>query len=131
MKKYRAAAILMMIHGGLLEIGGCLALIPVLILGSDSFDMAQYFSFIVPFFQDHMTLMMIIGGLYGIIRLIGAIALWKNKMWGLALSIINCIITLALMIFMLPVGMVDGLLAGSSLILILTAYFGQKPIVAR
>jgi len=131
MKKYRAAAILMMIHGGLLEIGGCLALIPVLILGSDSFDMAQYFSFIVPFFQDHMTLMMIIGGLYGIIRLIGAIALWKNKMWGLALSIINCIITLALMIFMLPVGMVDGLFAGSSLILILTAYFGQKPIVAR
>ena len=76
-----------------------------------------------------MNLMLVIGAIYGIIRVIGAVGLWKNKMWGLALSIINCVITLALMMFMLPAGIMDGVLAGSSLILILTQYFGDKKII--
>ena len=67
--------------------------------------------------------------LYGIVRVIGAIGLWKNRMWGLALSIINCVITMALMMFMLPAGIMDGILACSALILILTQYFGDKKII--
>ena len=45
------------------------------------------------------------------------------------LSAINCVITLALMIFMLPAGLADGLFAGSALLLILTGYFGSRKIV--
>ena len=39
------------------------------------------------------------------------------------------IITMILMMFMLPAGIMDGVLACSSLILILTQYFGDKKIV--
>lgn len=129
MKKYKIASILMFIHGAFMEIGGCLCLIPVFILGSEKFDINKYFSFIVPYFQNNMNLMLIVGTIYGIIRVIGAVGLWKNRMWGLALSIINCVVTMTLMMFMLPAGIMDGILSGSALILILTQYFGNKKII--
>ncbi len=128
MRKYKIASILMFIHGAFMEIGGCLCLIPVMIFGSDSPDMSKYFYFIVPYMQDNLYMMSMIGLIYGIVRVIGAVGLWKNRMWGLALSIINCVITMALMIFMLPAGIMDGILACSSLILILVQYFGNKKI---
>lgn len=131
MKKYKMASILMFIHGAFMEIGGCLCLIPVFILGKEKFDINQYFSFIVPYFQNNMNLILIIGMIYGVVRVIGAIGLWKNKMWGLVLSVINCVITMALMMFMLPAGIIDGILACSSLILILTQYFGDKKIIQK
>lgn len=129
MKRYKVAAILLFIHGAFMEIGGCLCLIPVFILGSEKFDINQYFSFIVPYFQNNMNFMLIIGMIYGTVRVIGAIGLWKNRMWGLVLSIINCIITMALMMFMLPAGIIDGILACSALIFILFEYFGDKKIM--
>lgn len=49
-------------------------------------------------------------------------------MWGLVLSVINCVITVALMMFLLPAGIMDGILAGSALILILMQYYGDKKI---
>ena len=129
MKKYKIASVLMIIHGAFMEIGGCFCLIPVFILGADKFYINEYFSFIVPYFQDNMNLMLIMGMLYGIVRVIGAIGLWKNRMWGLALSIINCVVTMTLMMFMLPAGIMDGILACSALILILTQYFGDRIII--
>lgn len=129
MKNYKIAAVLMIVHGGMMEIGGCLCLIPALILGGDRFDMSRFFSFIVPYLQENLPLMSAVGLIYGLIRVIGAVGLLKNRMWGLALSVINCVLTLALMIFMLPAGLADGLLAGSALTLILTGYFGSRNIV--
>ncbi len=129
MKKYKIASILMLIHGAFMEIGGCLCLIPIFLIESDKFDINQYFSFIVPYFKDNMNLILIMGTIYGIVRIIGAVGLWKNKMWGLVLSIINCVITMALMIFMLPAGIMDGILACSALILILVQYFGNRKII--
>lgn len=49
-------------------------------------------------------------------------------MWGLVLSVINCVITMALMMFMLPAGIMDGILAITALILILTQYFENKKL---
>lgn len=129
MRKYKIASILMFIHGAFMEVGGCLCLIPVFVIVSDKFDINQYFSFIVPYFKDNMNLMLVMGAIYGIVRMIGAVGLWKNRMWGLALSIINCVVTMALMMFMLPAGIMDGFLACSALILILTQYFGDKKII--
>lgn len=129
MKKYKIASILMFIHGALMELGGCLCLIPVFVIGSDKFDINQYFSFIVPYFKDNINLMLVMGAIYGIVRIIGAVGLWKNKMWGLALSVINCIITMTVMMFMLPAGIMDGILASAALILILTQYFGNKKVI--
>ncbi len=129
MRKYKIAAVLMIVHGGFMEFGGCLALIPLMAFQGDGMDYMQYFSFIVPYLQENLYLMMAMGGIYGIVRVIGAIGLLKNRMWGLVLSIINCVVTMALMIFMLPAGIMDGILACTSLILILTQYFGKKKII--
>ena len=131
MKKYKIAAILMIIHGAFMEIGGCLSLVPVFIMGDDKFDINSYFSFIVPYFQNNMNLMLIMGAIYGIVRVIGAAGLWKNKMWGLVLSLINCVVTMILMMFMLPAGIMDGIFACSALILILTEYFGDVKIIQK
>ena len=130
MKKYKTAAILMIIHGGLMELGGCLALLPMLLFKNQSIEMSNYFSFIVPYFQQNLFLMMIMGAIYGVVRIVGAVGLLKNKMWGLVLSIINCIVTMILMIFMLPAGIMDGVLSCTALVLILMQYFGDKGIVS-
>lgn len=129
MKKYKLASILMIIHGGFMEIGGVFCMIPALILGTDKFDIGQYFEFKFPYFQDNLYMMMVMGAMYGVLRLIGAIGLLKNRMWGLALSVINCVITISLMMFLLPAGIMDGILAGSALIFILIQYFGDKKII--
>ena len=128
MKKYRIAAILMIIHGGFMEIGGVLCMIPALMLGTDKFDIGQYFEFKLSYFQENLYLMMVMGAIYGVLRLIGAIGLLRNRMWGLVLSVINCVITVVLMMFLLPAGIMDGILAGSALILILMQYYGDKKI---
>lgn len=44
------------------------------------------------------------------------------------LSVINCTITIALMMFLLPAGIMDGILAGTALVSILMQYFGDKKI---
>ena len=112
-----------------MEIGGCLCLIPIFVMGSDKFDVNEYFSFIIPYFQNNMNLMLVMGVIYGSVRVIGAVGLWKNKMWGLILSIINCVVTMVLMMFMLPAGIIDGILACSALVLILVQYFGDQRII--
>lgn len=129
MRKYKIASILMFIHGAFMEVGGCLCLIPIFIMGSDNLDINQHISFIVPYFKDNMNLMLVTGVIYGIVRIIGAVGLWKNRMWGLVLSVINCVITMALMMFMLPAGIIDGILATTALVLILTQFFGNQKII--
>lgn len=119
----------MIFHGGVMELGGCFSLIPLLVFGNDTANMGQYFSFIVPYLQENLYLMSIMGGIFGTVRIIGAIGLIRNRMWGLALSVINCVLTMALMIFMLPAGIMDGILSCSVLILILMQYFGKKKII--
>ena len=112
-----------------MEIGGVLCALPVLILGSGKFDIGQYFSFKLQYFQDNLYMILFMGAIFGAMRIIGAIGLLKNRMWGLALSVINCVVTMILMMFMLPFGIQDGLLACIALVLILTQYFGNRKII--
>lgn len=129
MKRYKIAAWLMIIHGGFMEIGGVLCALPALILGSGKFDIGQYFSFKLQYFQDNLYMILFMGAIFGVMRIIGAIGLLKNRMWGLDLSVINCVVTMILMMFMLPFGIQDGLLACIALVLILTQYFGNRKII--
>lgn len=48
-------------------------------------------------------------------ELIEGVDLWKKRMWR-TLSVINCVITMVLLMFMLPVGIMDGILAITVLI---------------
>ena len=63
MKKYKLAAFLMIIHGGCMELGGVFCFIPALILGTDKFDISQYFSFQLPYYQDNPLLAALFGGI--------------------------------------------------------------------
>ena len=130
MKKYKIAAIIMIIHGGFMELAGVLCMIPALLLGNDKFDIGKFFEFKLQYFQDNIYMMIVMGAIYGVIRLIGAIGLLKNRMWGLVLSVIICIITITLMMFLLPAGIMDGILAGSALILILMGFYGDRKITS-
>jgi hypothetical protein len=125
MKKYRIAAILMIIHGGLMEIGGFLFMISALIFGFS--NSGQYFEFKLQYFQDNLYMMSVMSLIFGVLRIIGAIGLLKNRMWGLALSVINSVSTIILMMFLLPAGIMDGILAVTALVLILMQYFGNRP----
>lgn len=122
---------LMIIHGGFMEIGGVFAMIPALMVGTDKFDIGQYFSFKLPYFQDNLNMMIIMGAMYGILRVIAAIGLLRNRMWGLVLAVILCCITLTLMMFLVPAGIMDGVLAGISLVLILMQYFDGRVIAEQ
>ena len=113
----------MIVHGSLMELGVFVALFPLLAIGVDFGAVGQYFSFNVPYFQEHLIDMMLLSGVFG------AIGVLRNRLWGLALSVINCVVTMVLMVFMLPAGIVDGLLACSALVLLLTAYFGTRALV--
>ena len=119
----------MIIHGGFMELGGVFCMIPAFLLGTDKFDIGQYFEFKLQYFQDNLYMMMVMGAIYGVLRLVGAIGLLKNRMWGLALSLIVSMITITLMMFLLPAGIMDGILAGSALALILMQYYGEKRII--
>nr|WP_280909729.1 DUF2127 domain-containing protein [Leucobacter exalbidus] len=93
--------------------------------------LARGFSFIVPFFDDNLFLMMALSGVFAALRIIGAVGLFKDRMWGYMLSMINCVVTLALMIFMLPAGIADGVLSGAALILLLLARYGDAPLLGQ
>lgn len=49
---------------------------------------------IVPYLQENLYLVMAISGVFGVTRVIDAIGLLKNRMWGLALTVINCSVTM-------------------------------------
>ena len=67
--------------------------------------------------------------IFGITRVIGAVGVLKNRKWALFLSIINCAITMNLMLVMIPAGIADGILACTALVLLLSGYFGKQPII--
>ena len=127
-KSYKAAAILLIVQGGLMEFGVFIGVIPLILLGVEQGSISAHFSFIVPYLQENLYLMMAMSGVFGALRLIGAIGILRDRLWGLALSVINCVITMALMIFLLPAGILDGIFSGTALILILTGYFGTRTI---
>jgi uncharacterized membrane protein (DUF2068 family) len=81
--------------------------------------------FALPYLQNNVYLMMAMSGVFAVLRVIGGVALWRNRVWGLALSLINCAVTLVLMIFLLPAGIADGLLSGAALALILHGWLGK------
>lgn len=124
--KYKIAAILLIIQGGLFELFGSISGLILVANPLIAADLQSQPEFIVPYFNAHMDLIFLMGGIYGIVRIIGAIGLLKKRMWGLVLSVINCVVTMAVMMFMLPAGFIDGICSCTALILILMQYFGKK-----
>jgi len=122
----KLAATLIIIQGLLMELGTFIGVGILYIVNPDALTDNSYFKFIVPYFNENMLQMIFMSLIFGILRLTGAFGLYKKLQWGLVLSIINCTVTMVLMIFMLPAGIMDGLLSASALVLILLAFYGKK-----
>ena len=120
MRQYKIAAIIIIIHGSI-ELAGFFSVLPLWFFGAEQDEFI--------FFEPPSAEIIFVGVIWGVLRLTAGIALFKNKMWGLALSVITCSVALSTMLTILPFGIMDGVLAGSALILILTQYFGKKKII--
>lgn len=82
--------------------------------------------FALPYLQENLYLMMAMSGIFAALRVLGSIGLLRNRLWGLGLSLINCIVTLLLMVFLLPAGLLDGVLSGTALVLMLFGWLGRN-----
>ncbi|WP_181064360.1 hypothetical protein [Pseudoclavibacter sp. AY1F1] len=129
-RRLRLAAVLLIVQSVLMELSVFVGLIALLASGvpqQSVIDRADIFA--LPYLNENLYLMMAMSGIFGTLRLIGAIGLWRNRLWGLALSAINCAVTMTLMLFMLPAGVLDGILSGTALVLMLGGWLGARSIV--
>lgn len=129
--RYRLAAWLVIAQGMVMEIGALLALPVLIVLKVGQADVGKRFHFALPYFQDNLYLLMVMGGIFGVLRVLGGIGILRDRLWGLALTVGMSVVTLVLMIFMLPAGIADGLLSGGAVVLIALAWFGSSSISAR
>ncbi|WP_146077982.1 hypothetical protein [Pseudoclavibacter sp. AY1F1] len=107
-----------------------LGVVVLLTLGVPQIEITERVDiFALPYLNDNLYLMMAMSGVFGTLRVIGAVAMARNRLWGFALSLFNCGSTLVLMIFLLPPGLVDGLLTGSALVLMLSGWLQGRAIV--
>lgn len=113
-----------------MEISVLLGVVVLLTLGVPQIEITERVDiFALPYLNDNLYLMMAMSGVFGTLRVIGAVAMARNRLWGFALSLFNCGSTLVLMIFLLPPGLVDGLLTGSALVLMLSGWLQGRAIV--
>jgi uncharacterized membrane protein (DUF2068 family) len=127
-RELRAAAVLLLAQGVLMEGLVAVGLVVLLVLGvpqSTLTDNAQVFA--LPYLQEHLHLMMAMSGIFAALRITAGIGLWRDRLWGLALAAIMCAVTLVLMVFLLPAGLLDGVLSGTALVLLLHARLGRDP----
>jgi len=123
LKKIKIAAVLLMIHG-IIEVAGLVALFPIA-------NGTSYVTFKMTYLQDNLIFVSVLGVIFGISKIISAIAIWRNRMYGLILGSMNCFLVLLLCMFFLPVGIVDALLALPALILLISGYLGKRLILEK
>ena len=113
-----------------MEASAFLALPVLLVLGVDQAAIGQHV-FALPYLRDNLYPMMAMSGVFAALRIVGAVGLLRDRMWGLALSLAMCGVTLVLMIFLLPAGIADGILSGTALVLLLQARYGTRTLTSR
>ncbi|WP_424466776.1 hypothetical protein [Pseudoclavibacter helvolus] len=113
-----------------MEMSVLVGLVVLLVLGIPQDAITQRVDiFALPYLNENLYLMMAMSGIFGALRVTGAVAMARGRLWGLVLSLFNCGVTLVLMIFLLPPGLIDGLLTGSALVLILSGWLRGRPII--
>jgi len=100
-----------------------LGLAGLLVAGIEERDVTAHVNvFALDYLSENLYLMMAMSGVFAALRVTGAIALWRNRLWGVVTSLVMCLTTLTLMVFLLPAGIADGILSGAALLLILRGW---------
>jgi hypothetical protein len=118
------------IAGATLILHGLIELAPLLLKSNKNpQNESRGPKFIFEPLQNNLKVTIILGEIFGAIRIIAAIGILVNLMWGWALGIIISIVTFVVMTLYLPMGIMDGILSGITLISLLVAYWGSTPIL--
>lgn len=124
MKALRVAAVLMVVHG-VIEFSGLVALA---VFGG-RMSGSGFSPFAWDFLRDQAIPMAILGGVFGALRIVAAVGVRRNLLWGVALGLVMSVVTVVLMVFMLPSGLMDAALAAPTLVLLLTGWLGGRRAV--
>ena len=71
---------------------------------------------------------MLVGVVFGLLRISAALGILKNRMWGWILGMVMSIVTLAMLTFYLPAGVLDAVLAGAALVTLLIGRYPEARI---
>jgi uncharacterized membrane protein (DUF2068 family) len=129
-RSFRLAAVLLLVQGVLMEASAFLALPMLVVLGVDQAVIGEHV-FALPYLRDNLYPMMAMSGVFAALRIAGAVGILRDKLWGFALSLVMCGVTLVLMVFLLPAGIADGILSGTALVLLLRGWFGERTLSSR
>ena len=125
-RELRAEAVLLLAQGVLMEGVVAVGLVVLLALGVPQAaitDRADVFA--LAYLRENLYPMMAMSGVFAALRITAAVGLWRDRLWGLALAVIMCVVTLVLIVFLLPAGILDGVLSGTALVLLLHARLGR------
>ncbi len=122
MKKLKLVALFIFIHAAI-EIGT----LPMVLMLSARGELGTMFLY--PYLQENILIISCLGFILGFLRIVSGIAVIKNLKWGLILGILNSFLTLLLMTFYLPGGIIDGILASGALILLLSSHYKNAKII--
>ena len=120
MKHIRYASIVLFIHGAIETFSSLVSFAPS--------DKIKNHIFALPFLKENLITVGAVGAIFGILRIIAAIGLRRERLWSWYLAVVMCVITLALMIFLVPSGIGDGILTGSALVLLLIGRYGRRTL---
>ena len=119
---YYVAGVALIIHG-LIEVA------PLLFKSAGKSPQGKGMQkFIFEPLQNNMKITTLVGGIFGVVRILAAAGIFLSLMWGWALGVIISVVTFIIMTLYLPWGIMDGILSGITLIGLLIGYFGSQRI---
>jgi hypothetical protein len=117
------------VAGAALIIHGLIEIAPLLFKSVGSSPQGQGMQkFIFEPLQNNLKVTTLVGGIFGVVRIIAALGIFLSLMWGWALGVIISIVTFVVLTLYLPWGIMDGILSGIALIGLLIGYFGGQRI---
>jgi hypothetical protein len=118
------AAIALILHG-VIEVSPILFQRRLSGAGSKSWQGPE---FIFKPLQANLKVTTAVGYIFGAVRIIAAVAILFNLLWGWWLGIIISVVTYVILTIFLPMGIFDGIFSGIALVGLLIGYFGSQVI---
>lgn len=79
-------------------------------------------------FQGQSLFWSILSVLYGLIRWVASVAIWRNQRWGWALGLLIAVVTMIIAPSINPFGIMDLFFSAITVIFLLIAYYGKEQI---
>ncbi len=89
--------------------------------------------FDIPFIQhileNRMVVLAPLFWTFAFLRLVSAVGLLKNRLWGFWIGIVNLVLSMILAVLFLPFGGIEFIVCGVILVFLIVGYCGKRPVV--